>query len=289
MPQHPLFSVLIANYNNGEFLQEAINSVIAQTYDNWEIILVDDASTDNSFDIYKTLECDDRIHIHRNNSNKGCGYTKRRCCELSNGEICGFLDADDALDPTAIKVMVENHLKHPNCSLIYSQYYHCDKFLHIKGVSSSQQQLSSKDNFLIIGSGSISHFATFKSTSYQQTGGISCGMKKAIDVDLYLKLEEIGDTLFIRNPLYYYREETGSNISLGKTNAKHAAYWEYFARINACIRRNVSAENIIFPYIDGRYSEDIENAFRSGQASIRQSRAYKIGKLITKPFAWIRK
>ena len=58
MKSNPLFSVLIANYNNGKYLHEAIASVYAQTYKNWEIILVDDASTDNSRELYKELEKD---------------------------------------------------------------------------------------------------------------------------------------------------------------------------------------------------------------------------------------
>ena len=52
MNNNLLFSVLIANYNNGQYIQEAIESVKAQDYDHWEIIIVDDASTDNSIEIY---------------------------------------------------------------------------------------------------------------------------------------------------------------------------------------------------------------------------------------------
>lgn len=54
----PLFSVLIANYNNGKYLMEAIESVRQQTYANWEIILVDDGSTDNSKELYSELQKD---------------------------------------------------------------------------------------------------------------------------------------------------------------------------------------------------------------------------------------
>lgn len=86
----PLFSVLIANYNNGKYLMEAIESVRQQTYTNWEIILVDDASTDNSKELYKELEKDERIHIYLNEQNIGCGYTKRRCAELATGGYLSY-------------------------------------------------------------------------------------------------------------------------------------------------------------------------------------------------------
>ncbi len=78
MEEHPLFSVLIANYNDGKYLQEAIESIFAQTYDNWEIIIVDDGSTDNSRDIYDKYKEDRRFHIFFNERNMGCGYTKKK-------------------------------------------------------------------------------------------------------------------------------------------------------------------------------------------------------------------
>ena len=56
MTNQPLFSVLIANYNNGKYLMDAIESVRRQTYTNWEIILVDDSSTDNSCELYNEPE-----------------------------------------------------------------------------------------------------------------------------------------------------------------------------------------------------------------------------------------
>ena len=96
MTKQPLFSILIANYNNGKYLQACLDSVFAQTYTNWEIILVDDASKDKiSSALYKKYDNHPQIHIFYNEKNKGCGYTKRRCVELGNGEICGFLDPDD--------------------------------------------------------------------------------------------------------------------------------------------------------------------------------------------------
>ena len=76
MEQNPLFSILVANYNNGCYLMEAIESVYAQTYTNWEIIIVDDASTDNSNELYEKLSQDNRIHVYYNDKNMGCAFTK---------------------------------------------------------------------------------------------------------------------------------------------------------------------------------------------------------------------
>ena len=86
------FSVLIANYNNGQYLQDALNSVFNQTYSNWEIIIVDDCSTDNSHELYNNYVDDSRIHIYYNNRNYGCGYTKRRCVELAHGDDFNVFD-----------------------------------------------------------------------------------------------------------------------------------------------------------------------------------------------------
>ena len=138
MSDQPLFSVLIANYNNGKYLMEAIESVRQQTYTNWEIILVDDGSTDNSADLYKELQKDERIHIFFNDENKGCGYTKRRCVELAQGELCGFLDADDALTTDALQEMVQAHKDNEDAGLIHSRYYESSKDLEIIGISTGQ-------------------------------------------------------------------------------------------------------------------------------------------------------
>lgn len=75
---HPLFSVLIANYNNGNYISECLESVLKQTYQNFEIIIVDDASTDTSLNIIqKYIDQDNRIKIYNNDKNYGAGYSKK--------------------------------------------------------------------------------------------------------------------------------------------------------------------------------------------------------------------
>ncbi len=121
----PLFSVLIANYNNADYLAQALDSVLNQTYTNWECLIIDDASTDYSKEIYDKYLVDNRIRVLYNAENKGCTYTKWRCIEESTGELCGFLDADDVLLPAALEVMVEAH-KNNEVSIVSSRYYSCD-------------------------------------------------------------------------------------------------------------------------------------------------------------------
>lgn len=284
--KQPLFSVLIANYNNGKYLMEAIESVRQQTYTHWEIVLVDDASTDNSKQLYKDLEKDERIHIYYNEQNMGCGYTKRRCAELAQGEICGFLDPDDALMKDALAVMIEAHAEHPEASLINATYYIANADLQIMSISSNECQIPSGSSFLENGRG-ISVFAAYKSSFYIQTEGISADIYRAVDHDLYFKLEEVGRTIYIDKPLYIYRQGTGKNISLGDNSLK-ALYWDYIVRIDACRRRGSSIENLVFPYFDQAVRNVCADEVFKKEQQIRNSKAYKIGNFILKPLRIIK-
>jgi glycosyltransferase involved in cell wall biosynthesis len=72
---------------------------------------------------------DTRFKFYQNSENKGCGFTKRRCAELATGEICAFLDPDDAITEEALTIMVAEHEKFPNASMVYSKHYFCDENL----------------------------------------------------------------------------------------------------------------------------------------------------------------
>lgn len=244
MTNNPLFSVLIAQYNNGKYLQEAIDSVKAQTYANWEIILVDDASTDNSHELYKLYKDDDRIKIYHNEENKGCGYTKRRCAELANGEICGFLDPDDALLPEALQLMVEKHLQDRKISLVHSKLIYCNENLQQMSIYLYAKKIDDNIDYLHTNRGAVTHFASFKKIFYDKTIGIDANFLRAVDQDLYYKMEEVGLLCFIDKPLYLYRLHEGG-ISTN-VNSLKAFFWHMKAIDNACQRRNINDAEIIF-------------------------------------------
>lgn len=235
-----LFSVLIANYNNGVYIKEAIESVLRQSHSNWEIILVDDASSDNSWEILQAYKDHSQIFLYRNDINKGCGYTKAKCIEFANGEICGFLDGDDEILESALEMMIDAHKKLPQASLIYSQSYLCDENLNKIKINEKIGAIPVGLTYLdsLFGSPLVNHFATFKSKFYNKTSGIKKTLQRAVDQDLYYKLEEVGDLCFIESPLYlyrYFRNEgndgisTGPNLRLAKT--------DYFKVIHETIKR----------------------------------------------------
>ena len=140
---------------------EAIESVRQQTYTNWEIILVDDASVDNSPELYKELEKDERIHIYLNDQNMGCGYTKRRCAELATGEICGFLDPDDILVPEALEQEAFVHVKYSDVSMVFSQRYITDEQLNPIEITPSGETALPIEIQNYFDAGIVSHFVSF--------------------------------------------------------------------------------------------------------------------------------
>lgn len=238
MNDNPLFSVLIANYNNGRYLQEAIDSVIEQTYTNWEIVLVDDKSTDNSFEIYEKYKDDNRFHIYFNEENKGCGYTKRRCAEMANGVLCGFLDPDDKLVPEALEVMVKEHMARPECSLVYSMSFFWNDIDNTGKVSDVIGPMENGEDFLVTSKNNVFAFASYKNAAYKRTSGIDATLRSTVDVDLYFKLEEVGRLHYVDRVMYYYRQTNPNSISIGvNKNAKSLSKFHVVCSLNAFSRR----------------------------------------------------
>lgn len=232
-----LFSLLMANYNNSHYIEGAIDSVFKQTYTNWEIIIVDDASTDEFEHIITRYQHESRIKVYRNEKNMGCSYTKRVLAEKASGSLLAYLDPDDTITPDAVMLMVQAHKENPNASIVNSKQYICDENMKILRVGEHTRALPPKTPYLLLSDGSIHAFAAFKRSSYDRTKGLEPVRKKdrAIDQELYYLLEEEGEVYFIDKPLYYYRIHSGSISNWGNEVAANIEHYNIIEE--SCIRR----------------------------------------------------
>lgn len=123
----PLISIITPNYNCAKFISETIESVIAQDYQNWEMLIQDDCSSDNSYEIaLEFAKRDSRIKVERNPSNSGAAVTRNNAIRRSQGEYLAFLDSDDLWLPSKLsrqlKFMMDN-----SCDFSFTKYEHVDE------------------------------------------------------------------------------------------------------------------------------------------------------------------
>lgn len=221
------FSILIANYNNGKYFRDCYNSLVNQTYENWEVIIVDDASTDDSVEVIKSIIKDDpRFKLYHNAVNQGCGFTKRECMKYAEGELCAYLDPDDAIYTQALEKTINEFANTTDIVATYSQMMLCDDNLVPDKIFASTKQVYNSRYFFNCPI-QFAHFFTFKKEAYLKTSGINPALRSAVDQDLYLKILEYGDVKYIKEPLYLYRlHSDGISQHSSKQGAK-----ESFAKV----------------------------------------------------------
>lgn len=115
----PLVSIIIPCYNAERFIGETIQSVINQTYTNWELIVINDGATDSSESIIQPFLNDFRIHYFKK-KNEGVSVARNTGIEKAKGEYIAFLDADDIWYPNNLKIKIEFLVNNPNFSWVYS-------------------------------------------------------------------------------------------------------------------------------------------------------------------------
>ncbi len=219
------FSVLIAHYNNASFMQDCIDSLLAQTYQNWEAIILDDSSLPEEKKlVLEMIDGDSRFHFFENEKNSGVGITKSKLIELATGEICGFVDPDDAILPTAIEKSMEIFKIKKEVVLTYSRFMTCNENLEPISPFKSAMQVPNSDRYFFNYPVQIAHFVCFRKSVYEQTEKMNSDLKIAEDQDLYLKIYEKGKVHFINETNYLYRKHA-TGISQNDNKNKSYELW----------------------------------------------------------------
>ncbi len=128
-----LVSIVTPSYNCSDFIGKTIESIQAQTYENWELLITDDCSTDDSCEIIRSYAAKDpRIKLMQFESNLGPGDARNNSIRMANGRFIAFCDADDRWYPDKLETQLRFMLQ-KNCSLSYTSYDECDESGKITG------------------------------------------------------------------------------------------------------------------------------------------------------------
>lgn len=120
-----LVSIIMPSWNTGRFIGESIQSVLNQTYKNWELIIVDDCSTDNTDEIVTSFD-DERIRYFRNDKNSGAALTRNKAMREARGEWIAFLDSDDLWMPEKLEKQL-SFMKENGYTFSFTEYEKIDE------------------------------------------------------------------------------------------------------------------------------------------------------------------
>jgi GT2 family glycosyltransferase len=205
----PLISILTPVFNTPvDWLQAAVNSVLAQVYQNWELVLIDDASTDEaSLAALATLTSSDpRIRLTKLDQNGGISAASNQGLKIAAGEWIGLLDHDDLLEPDALFHNVRHLQTHPDTDLIYSDE---DKITDAGFDAPFFKPDWSPDFFLSYNY--MCHFTIWRRHLVEEVGGFRPEFDGAQDYDLFLRFIERTQRIHhIPRILYHWRRSVAS-------------------------------------------------------------------------------
>ncbi|MFB2938300.1 CHAT domain-containing protein [Aerosakkonemataceae cyanobacterium BLCC-F154] len=201
-------SLVIITYNREHYLSAAVESVLAQTKHDFELLIWDDGSTDNSLEIAQNYAKNDRRVKVIAGKHQGETLSRKAAISQTTGEYLGWLDSDDLIAPTALEETAKLLDLYPEVGLVYTDYIDISETGEIIGYGERCQIPYSPENLLL--DFITFHFRLFRRSVFEQVGGIDESVKYAPDYDLCLKLSEVTQVRHINKPLYYYRNHSKS-------------------------------------------------------------------------------
>lgn len=190
----PKVSVLMGVYNCEKTVSEAIDSIIGQTFADWELIICDDGSTDKTYEIIKLYEKQDkRIKILQNNVNQGLSYSLNRCLKESDSEYCARMDGDDISDTIRLKKLVSFLDSNDKFGFVSSKMKRFDEEGFYEGDSYSLKP-EPDTNDLVAGSPYCHAPVMIRREAYEKVGGYrDIPMTRGVeDYDLWFRLHSKG-------------------------------------------------------------------------------------------------
>lgn len=210
----PLVTIYIPSRNYSNYLENSINSIINQTYINWELIIVDEGSVDKTSTIAKKFEKEnpDRITFIKNKKPQGLQKVANNILKIAKGKYMMRLDADDWLHEIALDQMVQKLEKDSEYGIVYGNYFYTNEKGDVIGVELRHNIGKENQNSQLPPHGACT---LFKTDILRSVGGYSENVNAQDGWDLWYKLIKKVGAINIDLPLFYYRQH---NQSLSKDN-----------------------------------------------------------------------
>lgn len=205
----PKISVIMPVYNTEKYVWEAIESILNQSFEDFEFIIVDDYSSDNSYKICeKYYEKDNRIRLYRNEKNSKLVYTLNKAIKLSKWDYIVRMDSDDIVDLKRIEYQYNYLLENPHIDILSSNLFFIDK----DWKQIWKREYNSNVNETILNESPICHACSIiKKKAFDECWLYDERFNLAEDYDLWLRFYSKGFKFSVYNDyLYYYRIFYGS-------------------------------------------------------------------------------
>ena len=207
MQDYGLVSVIMPSYKCGKYITESINSVQNQTYQNWELIVVDDCSGDGTIGVVQDIQKEDhRIHVFSNARNNGAAVSRNVALREAKGQWIAFLDSDDLWEPTKLEKQIK-FMEENDYALSYHEYVEIDERDNELGVHvSGKEHVGKFDMFSCCWPGCLSVMYDAEKIGLIQINDI----KKNNDTAMWLKVIRKADCYLLPEVLGKYRRRANS-------------------------------------------------------------------------------
>jgi glycosyltransferase involved in cell wall biosynthesis len=199
-----LVSVIIPSYNMGRYLPKSVASVLGQTYSNFEVIIVDDGSSDDTQEVVRQWDNEPRVRVHRQ-ANGGLSHARNQGIAHSSGPFIALLDADDIWLPQKLSRQMLLFRDRPQVGVVFSGYERMDdqeQFLPMGPTAMYRGKVSGRlfiENFVPASS------AVVRRECFERCGGFDVELRTGEDYEMWLRLSAKSEFDFVPEPLMRYR------------------------------------------------------------------------------------
>ncbi|SEA99697.1 glycosyltransferase family 2 protein [Pedobacter hartonius] len=200
---NPLISIAIPFYNNELTIIDAVKSVFAQTYENWELILLDDGSKDNSLELVRNIS-DKRVKVISDGTNRGLVYRLNQVPSLVSGDYLARMDADDLMDPTRLQKQIDVLLSDINIDLVDTGTYSISETgdpIGIRGLESIEY-----DSKYVLSKAMLLHASIIGKKEWFVKNPYDPEYVRAEDRELWVRTHKYSNFKRVKEPLYIVRE-----------------------------------------------------------------------------------